>query len=239
MSKIDLKYATDKLGFFTHIRGMRAAILCHKNREATQAFDKSDEYEVGGRGGPSSYLVFPELKQLEADGGKITTTVLRNVLARRNITDPAFQNKILNFTLQSRSGLHFGIMQILGDYVARLANNPGIEIEKTPQNYTLKLKTADDGTVNLVLKNTFVNQDKLPLMQFKCKFNLSPTQVIITTCHFKKLHDSPLANTLHTLLKANQQNCLQQLVTFLRHCLGFNDELRLEHESDKVPAPAP
>ncbi|WP_392537155.1 hypothetical protein [Legionella sp. 227] len=238
MAKLNLEYATNGLGFFSQIQRANSVIRATKKNDLT--FNAEDEKEIGRN---TSYAAFPELRDRNT---KITLDSFRGCLNDRGITDAAFQNKILHMTLQSRIGIHFAMNKIVESLLNLEADYPVWMCPDLPE-YKIELVVVNNNSVDFIFKSiwkTLAPDDPtgetVNAVEACIKINISREVVAITSFELTKLSDMPNVTKAFELLEANQQNILMKLITFIRHVLGYNSELRLEEqqENDRSWAPA-
>ncbi|CAM2839625.1 Uncharacterised protein [Legionella steigerwaltii] len=239
MAKVNLEYATNGLGFFTKIKKINSIICESKKKDSISIFDAKDEKEIGR---DRSYAVFPELR---IENAKITLESFRRCLNNRGIQDLAFQNKILNMILQNRDGVQFAMNKIV-DSLLYLEDEYPIWMRPDLPEYKIELEVDNNNSVNLIFKGiweTLTTDDsagpKENAIEACIKINISRDLVAITSFDLTKLSDMPNVTKAFELLEANQQNILMKLITFIRHVLGYNSELRLEErqENDRSWSP--
>ena len=227
MSKVNLIYATDGLGFFTKVNMIRGIIDKYKKDSAIAKFTEADEFEIS-RG--ASYAVFPELLTGVKEGHSVNLNAFRKSLTDRQITDIAFQNKILNLTLQNKSGVQYA----MGKIVDGLFIDNELLIMMN-HNYKLELEVDSNNSVNLIFKGVWEDvkeEPRQPAFEATVKINITPEKATITNFDLTKLSDTPETSTAYDLLIENQQNILMKLITFIKQILGFNSEFTLEKKDE-------
>lgn len=215
--RLNLKYASNKSLFFSLIDSMRSEISEYKNETDKIKFTTKDETEIGRLDG---YAFFPELKEQVEQLRDITTEDFRKSLASRGITDTKFQNKILCMTLQTHCGLLVPMNSIL---------QSKMDIKKLKcEMKDVSLEVNDHGCITFVYNFLVSNYNEIdkPGMEANVKID----SVVIKDFSLIKLYDTPEISEFYNAMKANQQNILMQLITFIRHVFGFNSELRLEEK---------
>jgi len=230
--KLDMKYSTNKPltanthGFFTMIEMIRLDITAIKNNGLIDNFAQPDEVEIA-RG--TSYAFFPELLNLVEKNQAVTTDAFRQCLIVRKITDVDFQNKILAMTLQTKVGLQFGIGKILFDLAYYHSQDLGLSY---PQ---IKLEVQSNQNIDFIFESNIEDRTKdprEPVIQTLVRINITPDSVFITDFNLTKLSDNKEGSRFFDALKANQQNILMQLITWIRHRLGYHAELILEQQAE-------
>lgn len=223
--KINLKYSNAQPGFFSAAKQMSNIINQSKKDPSISTFNERDDFEIG-RG--ASYAVFPELKEQVSQGKKITVTDFRRSLSERGVTDEAFQNKILNFTLQNKSGIQFAF----GKIVDKLMLENDFLLTMNP-NFKLNLKVESDQSVSMQFIAFWkdpTNAPEEPAIGLDVKVKITPDQIFIDRFDLQRFSDNPVAKDAMDFLQANQQNILMQLITYIKRVLGFDSELRLEQK---------
>ncbi|MCW8407522.1 hypothetical protein OQJ13_00860 [Legionella sp. PATHC035] len=239
MTKLNLEYATNGLGFFTQIQRASSIIRESKQNDSISTFNAEDEKEIGRS---SSYAVFPELRSKNT---KITLDGFRRCLADRGINDAAFQNKILHMTLQSRLSLHFAMNKIV-DTLLYLQNEYPIWMSPDVPEHKIELEVVNDNSVDFIFKGIWQTHvtdsptgETVNAVEALIKINISREVVAITSFELTKLSDMPNVTKAFERLEENQQNIIMKLITFIRHALGYNSELRLEEQEENDRSWAP
>ena len=225
--KISLKYSNDQLGFFSTAKQMSDIINESKKDKSISTFDGRDDSEIG-RG--MSYAVFPELKEKVNDDEQITVEDFRNALSTRGIKDEAFQNKILNFTLQNKSGIQFAFGKIIDKL---LLENDFLLTMNT--DFKLNLQVESDESVSMQFIAFWKDPTNAPTelaIGLDVKVNITPDQIFIDRFDLQRFSDNPVAKEAIDFLESNQQNILMKLITFIKRMLGFDSELRLEQKNE-------
>lgn len=239
MTKLNLEYATNGLRFFTQIQSANSIIRESKQNGSISTFNAEDENEIGRS---SSYAAFPELR---VKNTKITLDVFRRCLEDRGIKDAAFQNKILHMTLQSRACIHYAMNKIV-DSLLYLENENPIWMSPYLPEYKIELQVINNNSVDFIFKGIWQTLatdsqtgETVDAVETCVKINISRDVVAITSFELTKLSDMPNVTKAFERLEANQQNILMKLITFIRHILGYNSELRLEEQEENDPSWAP
>lgn len=223
--QLDLIYAKSDSLFFANMAKMRSDITAKKKQKETFAFTEKDEEEIG-RG--QRYAVFDALKKNKLL--RISTAGIRACLNDKNVTQIAFQNKILNMILQTKLGLAFPFTAAIHQLL--LAENKGLNIVINQNKTGMELKVEDTQHVTLIVKlvctDMFDTDRPEDIFEASIKINISLETVELGNCHLTQLSDSHIATILYHHLEENQQNFLMKLITFIMRLLGFNDELVLE-----------
>ncbi|HHF7382627.1 TPA: hypothetical protein ACPSKF_003158, partial [Legionella anisa] len=225
---------TNGLGFFNQISQVNAIISQSKKKNSLSQFTAADDVEIC-RG--MSYAAFPELVELVNEGGQITVDGFRSCLKNRGIDDLAFQNKILNMTLQTREGVQYAAGRIIDTLL--LDNQCYMWMLRDFPYFKIELEVDDNNSINLIFNGTweaFVTEDptgpRENAVKACVKINISREMVAITSFELTQLSDNPSATRAFELLEANQQNILMKLITFIQHAFGYNCEFRLEEQQE-------
>jgi len=220
---INLVYSRYDLGFCPVVANMKRLVQQAKRSNLIAEFTSRDEDEIG-RG--MSYAMFPELRQWVDNGQSISIDAFRDCLNQRGVHDPAFQNKILNLTLQTKSGIHYG----LGALFIELCSAHDLHVSTEP-DYKVSLEVIDNTSVDLVYKQTFYRPEEESVEQgvrVEVRVNISERRAAIRSFNVENLSD--VSHPVYDFFMANQQNILFQLITFIKNLLGFNSDLRLEEK---------
>lgn len=233
IDSLNLKYSRYS-NFFSKVSQIHKEIKKYKNSTSLAEFTKEDDNEIR-RG--TSYAVFPELQDDVKQGREVTLQTFRNALDTRGITDTDFQNKILYLILQNRAGIHFAFGNIVNGLFHNDENDFTLIMDR---DYTLEMKVNGDNEVTLVFEATWDDYSKdprLPAITVNIEVNITPDMASISNFNISQTAETPQANAAFKFLEDNQQNILQKLITFLKEIFGFNSELRLESNEDRVNTP--
>lgn len=227
MSKkdINLKYAKQNSAFFSGLSFIKGAVA---KTMPIQPFNEADDYEIGRAG---SYAIFPELKEVE----KITVENLRQALSTRGIVDESYQNKILHMLLQNRAGIQFR----LGSNIMKVISGRGEGLFTLDENYGVEIKVIDKNSVDLIYtakvneKDPWKAEEVSKAFDATVRINISPEKVLIKDCKFSKVLDNKNTNMAFQLIQGEQQNILMKLLSYIRHALGFDSELRIDKPQEE------
>lgn len=234
MSKknIDLRYASNSSAFFSGLNKIKNLV---RQKSGITSFNQEDENEIG-RG--KTYAVFPEL---QAQQEQITIQHFRDALHQRGVTNESFQNKILAMLLQNRAGINFRFgMNILDLFDTSNA------IFTLDENREVKIDIVDEKSVGLTYKAIINEKDPWTSKAYKAfeanvTVNISPEKVIIKAFDISKTYESEGTNDAYRAIQNQQQNILMKLLTYIKHALGFDSELRIEEtqEDQTTHRPSP
>ena len=220
---VNLIYSRYDLGFYPVVAEMKRLVQEAKKNPNIAQFTPQDDNEIG-RG--TSYAMFPELHASVTAGHHVSIEAFRACLNQRGVHDPAFQNKILNLILQSKSGIHYG----LGALVIGLCHQHDLPVAGRP-GYTATLDVLDNKSVDLVYKQELYLPSADSIGQevsVEVRVNISEHAAAIRSFNVENLSD--VSHPVYDFFMANQQHVFFQLITFIKNLLGFNSELRLEEK---------
>jgi|LauGreDrversion4_2_1035121.scaffolds.fasta_scaffold38481_5 hypothetical protein len=227
MTKVNLIYSNTSLPFFNTLNVVTEELQRQKTDEV-QINDK-DENEIG-RG--NSYAFFDELKNKA-----ITTTLFRQSLIDRGITDLNFQNRIFNLILQNRDGIQFGVCRVLETLI--IGNNFKIFHPQGMDN-DIQLHAIDEQHVELVFKSTYSDMSNVeqenPAFDIEMRFVISTDRVDITTFEFTKTSDTAETENFFNFLNEHQANFLMKFIIMIKQWLGMDVGIRLEDTQTSRPS---
>lgn len=221
---LNLIYSKRNSPFFKQIASEQHVVLKRKELQLLPVLADKDHQEVG-RG--LSYAIFPELKaSFENDNQKITVEAIRKAFAARGVTDEIFQNKIIFFLLQSRSGIGFALgntLNTLFDFELLLS-----------QEINFRYEIQDNNCVKLVFEGSsedLSTGEKTPGLTTSIQLTLTPDKLVIDKFAITKVGQTPTVNEWFAKLESTQVNFLQKFIQFLKNYLIGTPELELENET--------
>ncbi|MBI2785168.1 MAG: hypothetical protein HYX60_02200 [Legionella longbeachae] len=180
-----------------------------------QSFDQKDDDEIARAG---SYAIFPELEQ---------------------------QDKILHMLLQHRAGIQFRLGALIQHNFPSPKDNKQKYLNVDPV-YKLEIKVIGKNSVDLsytakiIEKNPWDSEDSSEAFNVTVNINITPDKVLIKDFNLTKVIDNENTNTAFELIQSQQQNILMQLLTYIKHALGFDSELRIDtQEEEQTPTTEP
>jgi hypothetical protein len=218
---------TNRQSFFTKIEGANSRV---RTIDKTPIGTDKDKYEIS-RG--DTYAVLDDMRDPNIP---ITIATFRESLIKQGVTDAAFQDKILFLLLQHRGGIQFQLGKTISDM---LMEEKGIPLSVGDNILTLKVNGPVDVTLTI---NTTLNEKDLwdsekvtPTLETSVKVNITPDMVLINDFEVTQIAETKTAAKAFNFFEDSQQNILEKFISFIRHALGFNSELRLEDKENNAP----
>jgi hypothetical protein len=155
------------------------------------------------------------------------------------VTSESFQNKILIMILQHRAGIQYR----LGSNIMNVFSNRG-GLFTLDEHYDLQVNVINQNSIDLTYKAIVNEKDQwtgTPSKAFTATVtvNISPEKVTIADFNISKDLNSEATNQAFMAVKSEQQNIIMQLLTYIKHALGFDSELRLEETNERENGNSP
>lgn len=225
MSKksINLVYSSNKSNFFAIVKEIRGQVLNFKSELKDNGFATKDEIEIS-RG--LSYAVLPQLIE-RGENNQITTQIFIDELKNAGVKDDIFQQKILSLLLQSRAGIHYGIVGA----VNALFLNHNYQYLVSNDSFKLKLEVKNGKKVRIIADSTIINLEQEKCFGVHLEIDITPKRVCINKLQItKKFENNNDADNAFSLLEKNKANILQMFIIFIKRLFNADSNMEIENE---------